>query len=160
MTDVVATEEAPEAPRDEAREALLASLSSELGDVLVGSHIRANDDLWLRVTRDAWAESFRVLHNKHRLHYFNFLSAIDWLPSPFGREMDAEVDTIVHGKTVKDPEPMVSGVAGGDTRFQLFARVNDVYSHTAVTVKCDIPDDDLVAPTIIGVYTGANWHER
>jgi NADH-quinone oxidoreductase subunit C len=160
MSDTTAVEEAPEAPRDEAREAMLASISAELGDVLVGSYIRPGDDLWVRVTRDAWVESFRVLHTKHRLHYFNYLSAIDWLPSPFGREMDAEVDTIVHGKTAKDPEPMVTGVAGGDTRFQLLARVNDVYGHTAVTVKCDIPDDDLVVATLIPVYAGANWHER
>jgi NADH-quinone oxidoreductase subunit C len=159
MTDV-AVEEAPEAPRDDAREAMLASLSSELGDVLVGSHIRAGDDLWLRVTRDAWVETFRVLQHKHRFQYFNFLSAIDWLPSPFGRDMDAEVDTLVHGKAAKDAEPMVTGVTGGDTRFQLLARVNDIYGHTAVTVKADVPDDDLVAPTLIPVYVGANWHER
>jgi NADH-quinone oxidoreductase subunit C len=160
MTDVVPVEEAAEAPRDEAREAMLASISAELGAMLVGSHIRAGEDLWLRVTREAWVETFRVLHNKHRMHYFNYLSAIDWLPSPFGREMDAEVDTLVHGKTAKDPEPMTTGVTGGDTRFQLLARVNDVIGHTAVTVKCDIPDDDLVAPTLIPVYAGANWHER
>jgi NADH-quinone oxidoreductase subunit C len=153
-------EEAEVEPRDERREAMLAAIGSELGDVLVGSHIRPGDELWLRVTREAWIETFRVLQHKHRMHYFNFLSAIDWLPSPYGREMDADVDNIVHGKPAKDPEPMATGFAGGDTRFQLFARVNDVIGHTAVFVKCDLPDDDLVAPTLIPVYSGANWHER
>jgi NADH-quinone oxidoreductase subunit C len=160
MSDATTVDDAPEEVRDEQREALLASIASELGDALVGSHIQAGDDLWLRVTCDAWAETFRVLRHKHRQHYFNFLSAIDWLPSPFGRDMDSEVDTIVHGKTKKDPEPMVTGVAGGETRFQLLARVNDVIAHTAITVKCDVPDGDLVAPTLIPVYAGANWHER
>ena len=26
------------------------------------------------------------------MSFFNFLSAIDWKPSPFGREMDAAID--------------------------------------------------------------------
>jgi NADH-quinone oxidoreductase subunit C len=55
---------------------------------------------------------------------------------------------------------MATGVAGGDTRFQLFGRVADVIGHAAVIVKCDLPDDDLVAPTLIPVYAGADWHER
>jgi NADH-quinone oxidoreductase subunit C len=161
MTDVDTTaEDAPEEVRDEQRETLIAALTTELGDALVGSHYRAGDEVWIRVKRDAWVESFRVLHHRHRMHFFDFLSAIDWLPSPYGRDMDAEVDTIVHGKAAKDPDPMVTGVAGGDTRFQLFARVIDVGTTTAVIVKCDLPDDDLVAPTLIPVYAGANWHER
>jgi NADH-quinone oxidoreductase subunit C len=153
--DVVVAE-----PRDERRDAILAELTAELGTGLVGSHIRVGDDLWIRVDRASWLDTFRVLRDKHRLRYFNFLSAIDWLPSPFGRDMDAEVDTIVHGKAAKDPEPMVSGYAGGDTRFQLLARVHNVVDHWGLTVKCDVPDDDLVMPTLIHLYAGANWHER
>jgi NADH-quinone oxidoreductase subunit C len=161
MTETTtAPDEAPEEPRDERREALLAQVASDLGGALVGSHIRPGDDLWLRVTREAWVETFRLLQHKHRQRFFDFLSAIDWLPSPFGRDMDAEVDTIVHGKVAKDPEPMVTGVAGGDSRFQLFARVFDVSGLIGVTVKCDVPDGDLVMPTLIPVYAGANWHER
>jgi NADH-quinone oxidoreductase subunit C len=160
MTDVSTTEETTEAVRDEAREALVAALTAELGDALVGSHIRPGDEVWVRVSREAWVETFRVLHHRHRMHFFDFLSAIDWLPSPFGRDMDAQVDLIVQGKAPREPEPMVTGVAGGDTRFQLFARVLDVVGHAAVIVKCDLPDDDLVAPTLIPVYAGANWHER
>jgi NADH-quinone oxidoreductase subunit C len=160
MTDVSTTEETTEEVRDEEREARVAALTSELGDALVGSHIRPRDEVWVRVAREAWVETFRVLHHRHRMHFFDFLSAIDWLPSPFGRDMDAQVDNIVQGKAPKEPEPMVTGVAGGDTRFQLFARVLDVVGHAAVIVKCDLPDDDLVAPTLIAVYAGANWHER
>ena len=160
MSDATTTEVATVEPRDERREAVLAALSSDLGATLVGTYLRAGDDLWVRVTRDAWVETFRVLRNKHRLHYFNWLSAIDWMPSPFGRDMEAEVDNIVHGKIARDPEPMVSGYAGGDTRFQIVARVNNVVDHWAVTLKCDVPDADLTMPTIVSVFPGANWHER
>jgi NADH-quinone oxidoreductase subunit C len=160
MSDTTAVEEAVAEPRDERREAILAAFTAELGDALVGSHISPGDDLWIRVTRDAWVDTFRLLRNKHRLHFFNWLSAIDWMPSPFGRDMDADVDNLVHGKAEKAPEPMVTGVAGGETRFQMIARVHDIVGHWGVTVKADVPDDDLVMPTIIPVYAGANWHER
>jgi NADH-quinone oxidoreductase subunit C len=159
MTDTTA-DEAPVEVRDERREALLAQFKTELGDALVGSHINPGADLWLRVERAAWADTFRMLRTKHQLHFFNWLSAIDWLPSPFGREMDAEVDTIVYGKSDKAAEPMVSGYAGGETRFQVVARVNNIVDHWGVTVKCDLPDDDLVIETISTIYAGANWHER
>ena len=150
-----------EAPTDERRQALLDSLGSELGAGLVGSFLRAGDELWVRVTREAWVATAELLRDKHRMRYFNFLSAIDWLPSPFGRELDAEVDGIVHGRTEKAPEPMAQGYAGGDTRFQVLLRVNDVSeAGIGIIVKVDLPDDDLRLPTIVPVYAGANWHER
>jgi NADH-quinone oxidoreductase subunit C len=160
VSDETTTEDAPAEPRDEQREAILEALGADLGPALVGSHIRPGDDLWIRVTRDAWVETFRGLRNKHGLHFFNWLSAIDWLPSPFGRDMDAHVDLVAEGKPPKEPEPMVTGYAGGDTRFQILARVDNVVAHWGVIVKCDVPDDDLSMPTLIPVYVGANWHER
>ena len=35
--------------------------------------------------------------------FFDFLSAIDWLPSPFGRDMDAQEDLAVSGAAAKEP---------------------------------------------------------
>jgi NADH-quinone oxidoreductase subunit C len=147
-------------PIDEARTALLAALTAKLGDALVGSHIRPGDELWIRVTAEAWADTFRLLRDAHGCRFFDWLSAIDWLPSPYGREMDAEVDTIVSGKAPKDPEPITTGYAGGDTRFQVFARVNNLAGRWGLIVKADVPDDTLTVPSIVPVYAGANWHER
>jgi NADH-quinone oxidoreductase subunit C len=147
-------------PIDEVRTARLAALRSKLGDALVGSHIRPGDELWIRVTADAWADTFRLLREVHGCRFFNWLSAIDWMPSPFGREMDAEVDTIVSGKAPKPAEAMTSGYAGGDTRFQVCARVNNIAEHWAIIVKADVPDDTLTVPSIVPHYAGANWHER
>lgn len=159
MTDTAA-EEAPVEVRDERREALLERFQAELGEAIVGTHIAPGFDLWIRIDRAAWVDTFRMLREDHNMRYFNWLSGIDWMPSPFGRDMDSEVDTIVYGKTEKAPEPMATGYAGGDTRFQVIARVNNVRDHSAVIVKADIPDDDLVVDTITGVYAGASWHER
>jgi len=147
---------------DEARETLLATLTTELGDALVESHLKPADDLWIRVNRDAWVETGHVLRSGMGFGYFNFLSAIDWLPSPFGRDMDSQVDLTLdpeEGDSSASAE-IETGYAGGDTRFQVFARVNDITTNRAVTIKADLPDDDLHIATWIPVYPGANWHER
>jgi len=148
---------------DTRRAAVFDALTSEL--TLEGSHLALGDDLWIRVSRDAWVDTFKHLRDKHGCKWFDFLSAIDWLPSPFGRSMDSEVDTIVHGQDPgkqpsKEPDAMATGVAGGETRFQMFARVYNVVEHWGITVKADLPDDDLSIATLIPVFAGANWHER
>ncbi|NNE73605.1 MAG: NADH-quinone oxidoreductase subunit C [Acidimicrobiales bacterium] len=159
------TEEEETVAPDEQREALLAQLTEHLGDALVGSHLKPHDDLWIRVSLDAWATTADVLRNKLRARYFDFLSAIDWLPSPYGRSMDSEVEIELGLDDPAEPNDTAAstpetGYAGGDTRFQVFARVLNVADKWGVHVKADVPDGDLRVPTWIGTYAGANWHER
>ena len=97
--------------------------------------------------------------------YFNFLSAIDWLPSPFGRDMDSQVDLALDpsldpSAEPAQPEAMEQGLAGGETRFQVLARVNDIAGHRAITLKADVDDSAMSVPSWVPVYAGANWHER
>jgi len=151
----------PDAPKDDLREGLIEAMTLELGaDAILGTHIRVDDDLWIRVSRDAWAATGDVAQRKLGLTFFDFLSGIDWLPSPFGRDMDSQEDTIVHGKEVKEPAPMAQGYAGGDTRFQVFARVVHPTKFHSITFKVDLPDDDLSLDSWVPNYMGANWHER
>lgn len=156
------TEETPteEAATDSAREAMLEQLSGELGDALVGSHLEPGIDLTVRVTAAAWADTAAFLKTGMGFAYFNFLSAIDWMPSPFGRDMDSQVDITLEGTEAKPAEEMTWGLAGGETRFQVFARVNDIVKHRAVTIKADVPEDSLTVPSWVGAYAGSNWHER
>ncbi len=151
---------ADETPRDELREGLLALITGELGDGVVGSHIRPGDDLWVRVTREAWRPAAEMAKRKLGLTYFDFLSGLDWMPSPYGRDMDSQEDNVVHGKEAKEPAPMAPGYAGGDTRFQVFARAISPTAFYGVTFKVDLPDDDLSVDSWVPVYAGANWHER
>jgi NADH-quinone oxidoreductase subunit C len=160
-TDADAAGDVVEAePRDERREALLAAFEGELGDALVDSHIAVGHALWLRVTRDAWRATAETAKEKLGFKFFDFLSAIDWLPSPFGRDMDSQEDIVVHGQEQKEPPEMATGYAGGDTRFQLLARVYDTRTSQGVILKADLPDDDLRAESWTPVYHGADWHER
>ncbi|MEY2590780.1 MAG: NADH-quinone oxidoreductase subunit [Acidimicrobiaceae bacterium] len=155
----VTVDTAPETPTDEVRTALLSELTEELGDAVVDSHLRPGDDLWVRVATEAWGEAGHVARTKLGYDYFCFLSAIDWRPSPFGRYEDAEVDSPLADK-LNQPFELQQGLAGGETRFQVIARVTDTRRHVGVTLKTDVPDDSLTVPTWVHAYAGADWHER
>ena len=53
-----------------------------------------------------------------------------------------------------------TGVGGGDTRFQVFARLYSTTRHEGVTLKADLDPDAPTAPTWCDVYPGADWNER
>ena len=91
--------------------------------------------------------------------FFNFLSAIDWKPSPFGREMDAAIDADSSDEVVDESE-MEWGVTGGQNRFQLLARVHNPSTNIGIHVKADLEGEFPEVETWIPVYPGANWHER
>ena len=74
---------------DELREGLLERLAAELGDAVVGHPPRSRRaDLWVRVHTDAWARPARCARDRLGCDYFCFLSAIDWMPSPYGKGED------------------------------------------------------------------------
>ncbi len=158
-------EQVEEVERDEAREALLSQFTDALGDAVVGSHIIAGKDLWIRVTNDAWRTAADVARNRLGAKYFTFLSVIDWMPSPYGRSMTSEVDRILEGDAAYPSTDggHETGFAGGDTRFQVFARVghiNDPGATWGVTLKADLDDDAPSVESWTSVYAGADWHER
>lgn len=156
ITDETAAEETT-AP-DTLREGLLAELADKLGDSLVASHLVPHRDLFVRVGRDDWARAAMVARQLG-YRFFDFLSAVDWLPSPYGRYEDSFVDGGI-GSGDLPSGTIEQGFTGGETRFQLIARVFDVDRKVGVHLRADLPDDDLRAETWIGAYAGANWHER
>ncbi|MGQ0434303.1 MAG: NADH-quinone oxidoreductase subunit C [Microthrixaceae bacterium] len=160
MSDDATTAEAPPAPpSDDRREALLAVFTEHLGDAVLAHHLKPGLALWVRVATDAWSTAAEVARDKAGLGWFDFLSAIDWLPSPYGRYEDAQVD-------VPFPPPMpersaaIPGYAGGDARMQVLASVAKAGTDLRVILKADVPDDDPRIGTWIKSYAGAGWHER
>ena len=147
-----------DAPRDEMREGLIESFRTELGDQVVGSHVVAGDAVWIRVTTDAWREAGFIARDKLACGFFDFLSAIDWLPSPFGKSEDAPMGESL--MPTGEQAQIVTGVAGGSSRFQMLARVQSLSRHSAVFLKADVDYDDLTVDSWLPVYAGANWHER
>jgi NADH-quinone oxidoreductase subunit C len=145
--------ETTEAPRDERRDAELARIVGALGSSVVESLVKPNDDMWIRVSADAWKATGETLKSLG-YSYFCFLSAIDWLPSPFGKgEEDPTEEAPVRDSTIKQ------GYTGGATRFQVIARVMQPFNSLGVNIKVDI-DDSMAIDSWCSVYAGANWHER
>ena len=123
----------PRCPDDGLREGIIDDLRNRIGDALVDTKISPNDDLWVRVTTEGWRAAGEAL-KAAGFTYFCFLSAIDWMPSPYGTgqdDPDAEP---------KEPDTEIrQGYTGGDTRMQVFARLTDISRHVGVTIKADVP---------------------
>jgi NADH-quinone oxidoreductase subunit C len=154
LSDTTTDTEAPAAlPGDGLREGVIDLLRSDIGEGLIDTYLMPQTDLWLRVSAEAWVAAGTSLKSQG-FDYFCFISAIDWMPSPYGKgEDDPTVEKAPLSTEVKQ------GYAGGETRFQLFARLTDLRRHFGVTIKADVPDS-LSMPTWIPLFAGANWHER
>lgn len=89
------------------------------------------------VTPDRWIDTHRTL--QAHLPFFSWLGAIDWS----------------NERAVGEPaeEPVTE-------RYEVLSRLSDVTVGEAVIVSTDLPKDAPSLPTLIGVYGGANWHER
>jgi len=190
-TDVGGTDtaiaQASQTPAEAAARIALGKLAAELGDDLLDSYVKPTGDLWVRVSADAWQQAGIVARDVLDCVWFDFLSVIDWLPSPFGRDMETEQDRVAHGAPAKELGEIEQGYAGGQTRLQVFARVTTARSTQngsasqppaettenglgagalsatgllSLILKADVPDDNPVIDTWIPVYAGADWHER
>ncbi len=164
--DAETTEDEAVVEVDEAREALLEAVTGELGDAVVGHHLRPGRDLWIRVGADAWSDTADYLRNRQRFRFFNWLSAVDWMASPYGRSLDAIVDTAGTDGTddddgaAADVDPAtVEKVAGGETRFQVMARVGSLATGIGLNLKADV-GDELTIGSWVDTFPGAAWHER
>ena len=146
--------EAPveEAPvRDELREGLLERVMAELGDAVVGHPPEAGRrPLGPGAHRRVGARPARSLRDRLGFDYFCFLSAIDWMPSPYGKGEDDPTQPPPERSTA-----IVQGYAGGDTRFQVLARVESTTEHVGVTLKVDVPDDTATIATWVARSTPA-----
>ena len=161
-TDTTTEEAAEPVERDDVREQLLARLTELLDDGdIIESHIEPGVDLVVRIAASAWKRAFTVARDELGFKFFEFVSAIDWMPSPYGKSEDATVDVGQAGPVVaSESGPIETGVAGGDTRFQVFGRLMDISRRSlAVTFKADVEDGGSIE-SLVGVFPGANWSER
>jgi NADH-quinone oxidoreductase subunit C len=144
---------------DEVRQPLLDTLRRELGDAVLGSEI-AGGDIWVRVDRAAWRRAGEVCKTALGMEQFCFLAGMDWLPAP-----DLSGEKVWDPETADSASPETqttyqTGVAGGDTRFQVFARLYNPTKHVGITLKADLDGDDPKVDSWVSVYRGADWHER
>jgi NADH-quinone oxidoreductase subunit C len=173
---------------DQLRQSLVDTLRSELGDALLASEA-AHDDLWVRVDRPAWRRAAEICRNELGMTYFSFLSGMDWLPNPdlLGEkawETEEDAAALAAAPSDEDEEEaegaasaaleeeeedaapaeeggaLTTGVAGGDSRFQVFARLYNVTDKVGITLKADLDESDPRVDSLVPVFRGADWHER
>lgn len=146
---------AGELPGDSRREGIVERLRDALGEDLVDSLVKPGIDVWVRVRTEAWRRAGEVLRDELGFEHFCFLSAIDWMPSPYGRgEDDPTAPPPERDDTVRQ------GYTGGETRFQVLARLTDLRRHVGINLKADVPAESMTVDSWVSVFAGANWHER
>ncbi|MDH3539321.1 MAG: NADH-quinone oxidoreductase subunit C [Acidimicrobiia bacterium] len=93
----------------------------------------------VRIDRSRWVEAVTAVRDGAGLDFFSFLSAIDW------------------SNEVAVGEPLAETV---EERYEVLVRLSNGRNNDAVTLSTEIPKDDARLPTLVGVFEGANWHER
>ncbi len=144
-----------------------SQLSKALGEDLLGAEPMPTfgavtvENLMIRVRREAWVKIGETLRDVLNCKWFDFLSAIDWMESPFGRQLDTEQD---EEESFTAPPPIEWGILGGETRLQILARVRTVGksadTQLGVILKADLPDEEPAIDSWASVYPGSDWNER
>ena len=180
----MSVEAPPAAPIDPTAQQHLDAFRAELGGAVLESVIQHNDVV-VRVDLGSWVAAAAACR-KIGLTYFCFLAGLDWLDSPLQttryENVWGSVDEDAGGEIIEDgaeaatesaveapvaaelpaevPGALVTGLAGGTSRFQVFARFYSTTTHRAIVVKADLDDANPLVPTITKVFAGADWHER
>ena len=152
-----ATETTEETPAtDERRDAVVASVRERLGDAVVADHVIAGVDAWVRIEASQWGRAGRALSDLG-FTFFDYLSVIDWSPSPWGKSEEPPTTPVV---IPDDPAQLDHGTTGGETRYQVIARLYSPAQKVGLHLKSDVPGDTMTVPTWTDTFFGAEWHER
>lgn len=98
------------------------------------------DTVKVKVSAGDWVKVHQTARDHLDLVFFSFLSAIDW-----AKEVEV-------GDPLKDED--------FEERIEMLTTVSDLSEGRRVTFSADLPTDQPVIDSLIGVYAGANWHER
>ena len=144
-------------PGDGLREGIVQRLRDVLGDGLVDSLREARRrHVGARPHRARWRAAGLALRDVIGCEYFCFLSAIDWMPSPYGRGEDDPDRAAARARRHRSVRATPAArhacrcSPGSPTSGSTSA------SPSRPTCPTTIPSIDSWIP----VYAGANWHER
>jgi NADH-quinone oxidoreductase subunit C len=151
-------EDTPTPPEpDPVRDPIVEQLRAALQDDVLATEV-IKGDMTVRVANPAWRRTVQWCKD-HGFTYFCFLSGIDWLPDP---DAATRYENTYGGPTDEQAvaAEITTGVAGGDTRFQVFCRLYDTDRKIGITLKADLDDTNPTVESVTPVYRGAEWHER
>lgn len=98
----------------------------------------AFDAIKVKVSYDRWVEAIAAA-KAAGLVFFSWLSAIDW------------------ANEVAVGEPLAEAV---EDRFEVLCTLADLSEGRRVTFSTDVDKAKPRLPTLVGVFPGADWHER
>lgn len=131
--DVAGDEEAPQPPHP------LAAFADQVAAAVDGHAEITFDTVKVAVPAERWVEVLTIARDELDLVLFSFLSAIDW-----------SNDVAVGDPPQEEVEP----------GFEILCTVSDVTEGRRVTFSTRLGHTDAELPSLVGVYAGANWHER
>ncbi|HEY7564255.1 MAG TPA: NADH-quinone oxidoreductase subunit C [Acidimicrobiia bacterium] len=117
----------------------LADLAATVAAAVGGQATFAFGTAKVRVPVSSWTESLRIARDDHALVFFSWLSAIDW--SNQVEVGDALTETV-------------------EERIELLAAVGDLTSGNLIIFSTNLDKESPVVESLVGIYPGANWHER
>ncbi len=126
----------PEAGPDPAVEELAGRIATLVGSTDFSAEF---GHAKVRVAPESWVESVDKVRSEAGLGFFSFLSAIDW---------SNEVEV---GEALEEPVT---------ERFEVIVRLSSVQNNDAVTISTDVSKPDPRLPSLVGIFGGADWHER
>lgn len=97
------------------------------------------DTIKVRVASEDWVETHTTARDELDLVFFSWLSAIDW------------------SNEVEAGDPLEDDV---EERFELLTTLGDLTEGRRVTFSTDISKEMPSIASLVGVFAGAEWHER
>ncbi len=130
----------PNSPSESSAHDRLFAYAEEIADVLEAEPVTVrHGTIKAHVPSDRWVETLRRARDDLGLVFFSWLSATDWSNQvEVGDPPDEEVDE----------------------RFEIVCTVADLSEGKRITISTDLDKGDPKIESAVGVYAGANWHER
>ncbi|MGH8874710.1 MAG: NADH-quinone oxidoreductase subunit C [Acidimicrobiia bacterium] len=126
-----------ESPQEKAHP--LAGYADRVAELVGGEGEINFDTIKVRVPTVRWVEVLTTARDELGLVFFSWLSAIDW------------------AKDVQVGDPLSEEV---QERFELLCTVADLTEGRRVTFSTDLPKEAARVASLVGVFAGADWHER
>jgi NADH-quinone oxidoreductase subunit C len=139
------TDPTPAPAADPVTERALARLRAEMPDVVVEAETTGRHP-WIRVRADAIRAVARLMRDDPalRMDCCHLISGVD---HPGKGEEAGEIEVVYH---------LCSYEIAPDAAYRQRAGKNDAWIALKVRVPRDAPD----VPTVMDIWTGADWHER
>lgn len=145
MADTTTTTQGNAADADPVTARALRVLEAEHGGCVVASEL-AGAHPWIQLTPDGLVEAMTTLRDadETQLDCCHLVSSADWP----GKGADAgEIEVVYH---------LCSFARREEPDYAQRADKNDPW----VAIKVRVPRDRPELPSVMGVWTGADWHER